>query len=384
MRESTLTNPEIEEEISRLLLWREAVGKVFKLTCKSYGVRTVTYTKVNAVKESEHPEIFDIEVSCAEISARVHNSKRAHSSVCKEGTIQQDEDSILLPSNFGEECRPQEFEKISDAILTHATANLDRVTQPDSEEKNEAEVPIDLPHLRLTDMEASLVQNSPFLLRNVYLLSTNSRKAAFESINEELRRASRNSRLTDALDPVYVAQKNDAITSLRNKLNRATPEISGPTLPPPSVAERNPVAQIEKRETPAPLSSGTGGEGSGARAPQASAPVTRRLGFTLIEKKNNLVFALHGKPSAANLSWARHNPSKEGAVFRIGKECGLLEFVQWAHVSGRAASAQEAAGKNVHAYFCGPDESYTGPDHEGIYPSLRFESPPPNRAAAGA
>jgi len=207
MSEPKPTHPELDKELTLVGLWKEAVGKVFKLISKSYGIRTVTYTQIKAVKEGTPLGEFDIEVLCAEFTARVLTSKRAHSSICKEGVIHQNQRSVLTPGSFGEECQLKEFEKVTGAILSHATTNLDWLMQSDPEEKMEIEVPIDLPHLKLTSMEASLVRNSPFLIKDLYFLTANSRQAAFESINHELLRASRNTRLADAVDPVYVAQK---------------------------------------------------------------------------------------------------------------------------------------------------------------------------------
>ena len=220
---NTLTeiDPALEEEKSPRMLWKESVGKVFKLTDKSYGVRTVTYTLIKSVQDGATPDEFVIEVSCAEIIARVTNAKRGHSSICKEGIIHQNEETIITPSSFGEECGLHEFEKISESVLAHATMNLDLVMPANLSEESTVDVPVDLPHLKLTDMEACLVRNSPFLIKDIYLLSANSRRAALESINEDLIRASRNSRLTDVSDPIYVAKKNDAVISLRRKLNEA-------------------------------------------------------------------------------------------------------------------------------------------------------------------
>lgn len=373
MRENFLTpttsdQPETEMEITPLLLWQEAIGKIFKLVTKSYGARTVTYTHVKAVKESIASGDFEIEVCCIEITARVLNSKRAHSSMCKEGTIEQTHDSIITPQSFGDECAADEYERIAGSILTHVTTKLDLVAQSADDEKTEIEVPIDLPHLKLTDMEASLVQNSPFLVKGVYLLSANSRKAALESINQELLRAARNSRLTDACDPVYVSQKSDAVTSLRKKLAGMPAETnghhngSGKPLIQPATAPRPESALAPKQNSNETVEDGV--------KPVPS--ISRRLGLTPIEKRNLIALALRGKPSSANLMWERQNPSTEGAVYRIGKECGLLEFVRWAHVTGRAVAEGEVAGKSPRVFFNGPDASYTGPDRTGIYPLLKF------------
>ena len=373
MNETTLNDPQLAEEISTLILWTESVGKVFKLITKSYGIRNVTYTQIKAVKEAETPGQFDIEVSCAEFTARVLDGKRAHSSGCKEGVIHQDEESILTPSSFGEECQLEEFDTVSAAILVHATMNLDLVMQHDPGEKTAIEAPLDLPHLKVTEMEASLLRNSPFLLRDVYLLSANSLRAAFESINQELMRASRNSRLTDSSDPIYVTQKDDAVTSLRNKLTAALQEITKGQTSAIRPAEACPrAAPIQKKEMPASLLHEVIGNESVPEEPKPAVSTGRRLGLTLLEKKNNIALALQGKASAASLSWEIQNPSKQGAVFRIGKECGLLEFVRWAHVSGRTVSEQESAGKKISAYFKGPDASYHGPDQAGVYPLLKI------------
>ena len=94
--------------------------------------------------------------------------------------------------------------------------------QRDTEEENEIEVPVDLPHFKVTEMEASLLRNSPFLVKDVYLLSINSLKAGFDSINLELQRAARNTRLADTCDPVYVERKNETVTSLRDTTEAAS------------------------------------------------------------------------------------------------------------------------------------------------------------------
>ncbi len=427
MQNPTKNAPELEEEKTSLLLWKESVGKVFKLTSKSYGIRTVVYTLIKAVKETENPAEFYIEVCCAEITARVLDGKRAHSSACTQGIIHQDDQSILTPRSFGEECRLQEYEKIAAAILTHATSSLDLVTQRDSEEKTEIEVPIDFPHLKLTDMEASLLRHSPFLLRDVYLLSPNSRRAGLESINHDLHRAARNTRLTDTCDPIYVAQKNAAVTSLRAKLTAVAAEATGPKNSAAPGKAPGPTLVLQRRDKPAPAEQkvtsvangveqlpqvdnrprvaaeispkaplpatqtkdpiqmpNANGHTVGKQGAKSGAPADRRSELTALEKRNNISLALHAKASEAYLSWERQNPSKEGPVFRIGKESGLLEFVHWAHVSGRSVSFKEAAGKNIRAYFGGPESSYTGPDYEGIYPLLQLESEAQDSAALSA
>lgn len=361
--------PEHAGAASPRQLWHDAVGRVFKLVAKSYGERTVTYTHVKAVRESPLSDDFEIDVCCVEITARVLDSKRAHSSMCKEGTINQDRDSIITPRNFGDECPPEEYERVAESVLTHVTATLDSVTQSPDDGSAGIDIPLDLPHLKLTDMEVSLLRKSPFLVGNVYLLSVNSRKAALESINQELLRAARSSRLTDACDPVYVAAKSEAVTSLRNKLSGATIEKNGHRT-------ATPLAASVASAPPAPMEPPVARHPA-AREPEAveskPAPVAgRRLGFTPIEKKSQIALALRGKPSAANLAWERQNPSTEGAVYRIGRECGLLEFIRWTHVSGRAVSDEEVSGKTPRAFFNGPDTSYTGPDKAGIYPLFKF------------
>ena len=59
---------------------------------------------------------------------------------------------------------------------------LEWVVQEAPEEKTEIRIPVDVPHLTLTDMEASLVRNSPFLVRDLYFLTPNSIQAAGSSI----------------------------------------------------------------------------------------------------------------------------------------------------------------------------------------------------------
>ena len=96
----------------------------------------------------------------------------------------------------------------------------------------------------------------------------------------------------------------------------------------------------------------------------------KQLSPALTEKTNLITQALRGKPSPANVSWQVLNPSSEGAVYRIGRDCGLLNFAGWAHVSGSPFSEQEAeaAGKKLKSFFDGPDAAYTGPDRDGVHP----------------
>ena len=332
-KDTPMTNPapvepEVAEEISVRGLWQEAVGRVFKLAAKIYGMRTVTYTQVKAVKETGADGRFEIEVLCVEITARVLSGKRTHSNICKEGVLPQEAGSELRPDSFGEECSSAEFEKVTRAILAYTNSYLDWVIQAAPEEKTEIELPIDLPHLQLTDMEASLVRNSPFLVadRDLYFLTPGSIQAALASIQQEMQRASRNMLLADAPDPVYVTQKNEAVASLYAKLKQA----------------------------------------------QADAAVVRRNTVAAGLELDSLALALLGKPSATTVSWAMANPSEEGAVFRVGLTCAPLDFVRWAHVSGRPPAEEAlATRREVRDYFRGFNDAYTGPDKEGIYPLLK-------------
>lgn len=359
--------PETHEEKSRQDLWRESVGKVFKLTTKSYGIRTVVYTQVKAVTETEVPGEFDVQVSCAEIIARVLSSKRAHSSVCKEGTIHHNADSVLLPDGFGEECATAEFESVTTAILAHATSCLNRVMVPDPEEKSIIDIPIDLPHLKLTEMEASLVQDSPFLIKDLYFLTANSVHAAFEAINQDLQRSSRNNRLTDTADPVYVEQKNEAVSSLRAKLRNASLEPTGHRTRSQPAGACDPLSLMQTT----PVFPGHGnGHGAGINDAKPSPATGKRADLALVEI-DSIALALLGKPAATQLSWEVQNPSTEGAVYRVGQKCGLLEFVRWAHLSGRLATEEEFAGKKVRSFFSNYDGTYKGPDKSGVYPVLK-------------
>lgn len=359
--------PETHEEKSRQDLWRESVGKVFKLTTKSYGIRTVVYTQVKAVTETEVPGEFDVQVSCAEIIARVLSSKRAHSSVCKEGTIHHNADSVLLPDGFGEECSTAEFESVTTAILAHATSCLNRVMVPDPEEKSIIDIPIDLPHLKLTEMEASLVQDSPFLIKDLYFLTANSVHAAFEAINQDLQRSSRNNRLTDTADPVYVEQKNEAVSSLRAKLRNASLEPTGHRTRSQPAGACDPLSLMQTT----PVFPGHGnGHGAGINDAKPSPATGKRADLALVEI-DSIALALLGKPAATQLSWEVQNPSTEGAVYRVGQKCGLLEFVRWAHLSGRLATEEEFAGKKVRSFFSNYDGTYKGPDKSGVYPVLK-------------
>jgi len=313
------------EDVSVRSLWQEALGKVFKLASKPYGVRNVTYTQVKAVKDTDTAGNFEIEVLCVEIIARVLDGKRTHSNICKEGVLRQAADSELLPDSFGEECPLPEFEKVTGAILAYTNTYLEWVMQDAPEEKTDIGIPIDMPHLRLTNMEASLVRNSPFLHRDLYLLTPNSVQAARASIQQEMGRASRSILLVDAVDPIYVAQKNEAAASLRAKLDEA----------------------------------------------QREAVVARKVTAWSALQLDSLNLALLAKPSATAISWVTANPYEEGAVFHLGLACAPLDFVRWAHVSGRMVPAEASAGRYLKDYFKGWNNAYTGPDQDGIYPLLR-------------
>ncbi|MEJ1971944.1 MAG: hypothetical protein WDM96_05500 [Lacunisphaera sp.] len=349
---STAPTPEVEalpEESSARQLWDAAVGKVFKLAGKNYGVRMVTYTQVKAVRDAETAGAFEIEVLCAEITARTISSKRAHSNICKEGVLQQEAATELLPESFGTECPLWEFEKVTTAILAYTNTYLDWVMQADPEEHTDIDVPIDVPHLKLTDMEASLVRNSPFLAKNLYFLTANSIAAAQVSIEQELKRALRGMLLADAVDAIYVGQKNEAIASLQGKLKAAAQEAEvRRILASVAVQKRDPAV------APAP-------EAAGER---------RRPGFASLQL-DSLALALLGKPSATVVRWVTANPSEEGPVFCLGAEYAPLDFVRWAHVSGSTVSLPGAASRKLRDFFQGLNQCYTGPDREGIYPVLK-------------
>jgi hypothetical protein len=313
------------EEFSVLNLWKAAVGKVYKLTSKTYGVRKVTYTLVKAVKDTDLAGNFEIDVLCVEIVGRVIDGKRTHSNICKEGVVSQTADTELLPGSFGEICPLPEFEKVTGAILAYTNTYLEWVMQEAPEDETSIEIPVDLPHFQLTDMEASLVRNSPFLVKDLYIVTPNSIRAAFASIQMEMSRASRSMLLADAVDPIYIGQKNEAADTLRAKLHEA---------------------QL------------------------AAAAVRKDTALAALEL-DSLSLALLGKPSATTLSWVTANPSEEGAVFHLGMARAPLDFVRWAHMSGRMVPQEAAAGRDLKAYFNGWNHSYTGPDVDGIYPLLR-------------
>lgn len=396
MQEPSLTSSDVEAQDKSLQdHWHESIGRVFKLVGKSYGIRNVIYTLIKGVKDLPVAGEYDIEVACAEITARILNSKRAHSSGCKEGVIHQNEESILTPTSFGEECTLEEFEAVSTAIMAHATMNLDILLQRDPDEEPEVNLPVDLPHFDITEMEAGLLRHSPFLARSIYLVSANSLKAGFSSINQELQRAARSTRLTDVCDPVYLAYKDDTVAALRAKLTAAAEELTArknllaqtETRPPmtlaaaPAAPQRPTIALKPRKEAtfpPLPVANNHESEPFPEtqiqKAPDPA--ISRRLGLTPLEKRNSIALALMGKPSQAALFWEKQNPSKEGAVYHIGKETGLLEFVRWAHISGRSVPETEAHGRKPRDYFTGPGASYRGPDTHGIYPLLRSETKP--------
>jgi len=319
------TGAEAAEETSVRDLWRAAVGRVFKVASRAYGIRKVTYTQVRAVKDTAPAGSFEIDVVVVEIVARVIDGKRTHSNICKEGVMIQAADTDLVPDSFGEECPMPEFEKVTGAILAYTNTYLEWVMQEAPEDETAIQIPVDLPHLTLTDMEASLVRNSPFLIKDLYIITPNSIRAAVTSIQQEMLRASRSMQLADAVDPIYVAQKNAAAESLRAKLHEAQ---------------------------------------------RAAAAVRRDTAMAALQL-DSLSLALLGKSSATTISWANANPSEEGAVFHVGMARAPLEFVRWAHVSGRILPPEATAGRDLRAYFNGWDQHYTGPDKDGIYPLLR-------------
>lgn len=327
MSQPAQAEPEVAEEITARQLWQDSVGKVFKIAAKIYGMSKVTYTQVKVVRETDIDGRFEIEVLCVEITARVLSGKRTHSNICKEGVLPQEAGTELRPECFGEECSLAEFEKVTGAMLAYTNSYLDWVMQAAPEERTEIEAPIDAPHLQLTDMEASLVRHSPFLVpdRKLYFLTPGSIRVALTSIQQEMLRGSRNMLLVDAVDPVYVTRKNDAAATLHAKLKQA----------------------------------------------QLDAAAAWRSAASAGLQHDSMALALLGKPSATSLHWVAANPSEEGAVCRLGPHCVPLDFMRWAHVSGRQVPAESIGTREVRTYFGGFDGHYTGPDAEGIYPLLR-------------
>src|SRR6478609_3024575 len=337
--------PEVDvpaEVISGRRLWAAAVGRVFKLATRNYGVRTVTYTQVKAVRSAAAAGVFEIEVFCAEITGRTLSSKRMYSNICKEGVLQQDAATELQPESFGTECPQAEFQKVITAITAYTNSYLDWVMQASPEEQTDITVPIDVPHLTLTDVEASLVRNSPFLAKSLYFLTENSIAAAQASIQQELKRASRGTLLTDVVDANYVAQKNAATASLQLKLKAAEEEMETKRI----------MASVETQQREHKLVE------------------RRRPGFVALQL-DSLTLALLGRSSATTLRWVSANPSEEGPVFSMGADCAALEFMRWAHVSGSTVPAAEAAGRKLRDFFRGLNQSYTGPDRDGVYPVLK-------------
>jgi hypothetical protein len=346
--------PEVEhvtEEISGRQLWDAAVGRVFKVSSKQRGLRMVTYTLVKAVRDAEPAGsgTFEIEVLCIEIAARSLASKRMHSNICKEGVLQQEADTDLLPESFGTECTGAEFERISGAILAYTNSYLDWSMQAHPEERTDIEVGIDLPHLKLTDMEASFVRNSPFLVRDLYFLTPNSIAAAQASIQQELQRALRGMLLTDEVDATYVQRKNDALVSLQAKFKAAQDEEAEAQRILATVTEQ----QEKQRDRLTNLTADR-----------------RRPGFAALQL-DSLTLAMLGKPSATTVRWIAANPSEEGPISCLGSDYSPLDFVRWAHVSGATVPPAEGAARKLKDYFKGFNQAYTGPDHEGIYPLLK-------------
>jgi hypothetical protein len=340
------------EEISGRQLWDAAVGRVFKLASQNYGVRNVTYTQVKAVRDAAPAGsgAFDIEVLCMEVTARTLSSKRTQSNICKEGVLRQEADTELLPESFGIECPLEEFERLANAILAYTNSYLDWAMQPDLEKLDGVDAQIDLPCLVLSNMEASLVRNSPFLAKNLYFLSANSIAVAQLSIQQELERELRGMLLADEIDASYVAQKNEAMASLQAKLKVAAQEAEARRILAIAASGRDPKGMIS--------------------APADAAGSGRRTVATAL-RLDSLTMALLGKPSATSVRWARANPSEEGPIYCIGRDCAQLDFVRWAHVSGRVVPEAEAQGHQLREFFKGYNQAYTGPDRDGIYPLLK-------------
>jgi hypothetical protein len=329
MTRSTTTpaGPDQDTGDALIQLWRPAVGRVFKLITKDDGVRQVTYTKVKAVREPGADGGFEIEVRCVDIIARVIEGKRTHSNISKEGVLRQEAHRGLPPESFGTECPVAEFEKVTEAILAYTNTYLEWVIQDAPEEKTARDVPVDVPHVRLTAMEASLVRHSPFLAGEVYFLTPNSIEAALRSISTEMARTARNIHLTDRVDPLYVDEKNEAAAQLRIKL---------------------------------------------ASLRQSAAGIGRPVSTEAALQLDSLCLALLGRPSSTSIYWITANPSEEGVVATLGVNRHPLDFVRWAHTSGRMVPAEQAAGRNLRDYFRGWSNSYSGPDQHGIYPLLRL------------
>jgi hypothetical protein len=342
------------EELSGRALWDAAVGRVFKLASKSRGIRTVTYTQVKAVRSAATRGVFEIEVYCAEITGRTLTAKRMYSNICKEGVLQQDATSELQPESFGTECPLAEFEKVTAAILSNTNSYLNWVMQGNPEEQTDIDIPIDLPHLKLTDMEASLVRNSPFIGANLYFVTENSIAAAEESIQQELKRASRGVLLTDVVDAAFVAQKNEALASLQAKLKAAAEEME----------TRRILASVEVQQREHKLIE------------------RRRPGFAALQL-DSLTLALLGRASATTVRWVSANPSEEGPVYWLNGQCAPLEFFHWAHVSGSIIPSSSLAGRTIKEFFRGLNQSYTGPDHDGVYPVLKPAAEAPKNDLGG-
>ena len=332
-----------ETEVSGRQLWEAAVGQVFKLAFRSHGSRNVTYTQVKAVRDAEPAGsgAFEIEVLCVEVTARTLTSKRSHSNICKAGVLRQDADTELVPESFGVECPLEEFEKITSGILAYTNSYLDSVMQ-DPEDETGIPPAIDLPHLTLTDMEASLLLNSPFLSKNSYFLTANSIVAGLVAIEQELRRSQQDAQHGDAVDPIYVAQRNEAIASLQLQLKGATQEMEALRI----------LATVETQQRDNQLLE------------------RRRPAFASLQL-DSVTLALLGKPSATSMRWMAANPSEEGPVFCLAGQFAPLDFVRWAHVSGRVMAEGATSGLKLTDFFKGWNQSYTGPNADGFYPLLK-------------
>lgn len=325
--------------------WDAAVGKVFKLVDQNEGTRNVIYTQVKGVRDAAPPGsgAFNIEVLCVEVTARTVSSKWTQSNICKEGVLRQEADTDLLPESFGEECPLPEFEKLTGAILASTNSYLDWVMQSDTEQPAGIDAPIELAHVVLTEMEAGIVRASPYLGKTgVYFLTANSITAAQSLIQHEIKRIQRGTETGEVTDEAYLAQKNEAIESLQNKMKSAAQEMEGRRILATVEAQKRDNLLLERR----------------------------RPAFASLQL-DSLTLALLGKPAATSLRWMSANPSEDGPVFCCSGQFAPLEFVRWAHASGRTVSEADTKAIKLRDFFKGFDQAYTGPNREGFYPLLK-------------
>ena len=75
--------------------------------------------------------------------------------------------------------------------------------------------------------------------------------------------------------------------------------------------------------------------------------------------------ALTGAASEVTLYWDTQDPNAVGPAYRTGDDCGPLEFFGF-------VGADDKTLYTLESFFGGPDQTYLGPDQDGVYPELEL------------